>query len=367
MRYWTRSKVKLKMYEQEMTNELEAFAEYYRKFTGISYDSSLIGISNKIKIEQIYPKRLYMDLRMHSKRLFDQFEEIDTGINEGMDTRMAIRQFISAVKRFESDVLDGFYELVSNVYEIPMEVKSGYSKFRDDYNLVAHDLERYIRKVNRELKTSFPDYFERAEDFVFINKPSSSIDESLQRFIELSKNIPALGGIVLYGSYARGERNPRDIDLLLIFDSDPDKYSAKVSELVVRVNPPVPINTLLTDLTDLDESLLQNIMEEGKTLFGKFVLTPEKIGKKSYRIVSYSLKGLDSTTKMAVHRNVYGYTSRKKVKDKEYFYEGHGLKDEKGVSILGRGVIALPKNIGDAFVGFLDRNHVKHTVINAWI
>jgi len=355
------------MHEREMTNELEAFVRYYRKFTGISYDSSLISISNKIKVEQIYPKRLYMDLRMHSKRLFDQFEEINTGINEGMDTMPAIRQFISAAKRFESDVLDGFYELVSNVYEIPVEVKSGYSKFRDDYNMVAHDLERYIKKVNREVKTSFPDYFEGAEDFVFINKPSSSIDESLQRFTELSKNIPALGGIVLYGSYARGEINPRDIDLLLIFDSDPDKYSAKVSELVVRVNPPVPINTLLTDLTDLDESLLQNIMEEGKALFGKFVLTPEKIGKKSYRIVSYSLKGLDSTTKMAVHRNVYGYTSRKKVKDKEYFYEGHGLKDEKSVSILGRGVIALPKNIGDAFVGFLDRNHVKHTVINAWI
>lgn len=348
-------------------HELEEFVEYYKKFTGASHDLSLISISNKIKIGQIYPKHLHRDVQLHSKRLFDQFGEIDTGINEGMDARTVIRQFVSAVKRFESDVLDGFYELVSNVYEIPMEVKSGYSSFRDDYNPVTYDLERYIRKVNRELKTSFPDYFERAEDFVFINKPSGSIDESLQRFIELSRNIPDLEGIVLYGSYARGERNPRDIDLLLIFDSDPGKYSAKVSELVVRVNPPVPINALLTDLTDLDESLLQNIMEEGEALFGKFVLAPEKIGKKSYRIVSYSLKGLDSTIKMAVYRNVYGYTSRKKVKDKEYFYEGQGLKDEKGVSILGRGVIALPKNIGDAFVGFLDRNHVKHTVINAWI
>lgn len=355
------------MCEQELINELEEFVEHYRKFIGTSYDLSLISISNKMEIEQIYPEHLHRDLRIHSKRLFDQFWEINNKINEGVDTRTIIRQFISTVKRFESDVLDGFYELASNVYEIPMEVKSGYSKFRDDYNIMTHNLERYIRKVNRELKTSFTDYFERAEDFTLINKPSGSIKEDLQRFIELSKNIPDLEGIVLYGSYARGERNPRDIDLLLIFGSDPDKYSAKVSELVTRVNPSVQMNTLLTDLTDLDESLLRNIMEEGEVLFGKFILTPEKIGKKLYRIVSYSLKGLDATTKMAVHRNVYGYASRKKIKEKEYFYEEHGLKDEKGVFILGRGVIALPKSIGDAFIGFLDRNNVKHTVISAWI
>lgn len=355
------------MYGKKLINELETFVEYYRKFTGASYDSSLISISNKIKVEQIYPKHLHSDIQLHSKRLFDQFGEIGSKINEGMDTRTIVRQFISAVKRFESDVLDGFYELISNVYEIPMEVKSGYSDFRDDYNPVTYDLERYIRRVNRELKASFPDYFENAKDFAFINKPPGSIDESLERFVELSRNIPDLEGIVLYGSYARGERNPRDIDLLLIFDSDPDKYSAKISELVVRVNPTVPINTLPTDLTDLDESLLQNIMEEGEILFGKFVLTPEKIGKRLYRIVSYSLKGQNSTTKMAVHRNVYGYTSRKNVKGKEYFYEGHGLKDEKGVFILGRGVIALPMDMGDAFIGFLDRKDVGHTIINAWI
>lgn len=187
--------------------------------------------------------------------------------------------------------------------------------------------------------------------------------ELIARFVERVKSWapPTLSGVVLFGSMVRGDFGASsDIDVLIVFDEpDPRRYLGEVTKLITALKPHREIRPVLTNLKDLGVDLLREVVREGVVLHGKFVVTPEGLAVKPYRIVSYDLTAAGPTARQRVARRVYGYSSRKRVGKRVREYRYPGLVDREDCFVLGKGVIALPVETWRGFIEFLRENHVK--------
>lgn len=188
-------------------------------------------------------------------------------------------------------------------------------------------------------------------------------------FIDKVRTIPNIRGAVLFGSMARGDQDRRsDIDILLVVDDPkPRRFLAQVVHIISELHPHREIQVSLTNLRDRDETFLKTVFDEGKILFGSFLLTSEGIALRPYLLVSYNLSRTDPVKQVRVSRKVHGYISRKKVdgKIKEYRYKG--LKGEEGVKVISQGTVLLPKEMGLGFVRELDSMNVKRTSIEVYL
>lgn len=193
----------------------------------------------------------------------------------------------------------------------------------------------------------------------------------ITKFVERAKGWapPTLSGIVLYGSVVRGDFGPRsDVDVLLIFDEpNPGRHLTEITKLITALKPHREIRPLLTNLKDLSPDLLKRVMREGVVVYGKLVLTPERLAVKPYCIVSYDLSDANSVVRQRVARRVYGYVSRKRVGRRVRTYRYSGLADRRDCFILGRSVIALPQEVAEGFVEFLRTNGVKVSLREAFM
>ncbi|MDI6640676.1 MAG: nucleotidyltransferase domain-containing protein [Methanocellales archaeon] len=189
--------------------------------------------------------------------------------------------------------------------------------------------------------------------------------ELITGFVERVKRWapPTLDAIVLFGSMAREDfHRGSDIDFLLVFDEEnPGRHLPEIVKIITGLEPHREIRPALTNLKDVSPALLKDALREGIVLHGKIIATPEDLALRSYQIISYDLSDVGSTVRQRVARRVYGYTSRKKVGEqiKEYRYEG--LRDRRDCYILGKGVVALPRETAKGFIEFLKNNRVKVT------
>lgn len=185
----------------------------------------------------------------------------------------------------------------------------------------------------------------------------------IERFLEKVRSWapPTLEGVVLFGSMVRGEFGASsDIDLLMIFDEpNPEQHLAELTALITVLKPHREVRPVLTNLKDIGPDLLGEIMWEGEVLYGKLMLTPERLALKPYSIISYDLGSSSSTVRQRVARRVYGYTSRKKVGRRVKEYQYGGLAARRDCYVLGKGVIALPLKTAREFIDFLRENGVK--------
>lgn len=185
----------------------------------------------------------------------------------------------------------------------------------------------------------------------------------IERFVERVKRWApeTLSGIVLFGSLVRGDFGSRsDIDVLMVFDEpNPGRHLSAVTKLITALKPHREIRPVLTNLKDVGADLLREVVREGVVLHGKLVVTPERLLIKPYLIISYDLSDADSTTRQRVARRVYGYVSRKRVGKRVKEYRYPGLVGRSDCFILGRGVVALPAEVGMGFIEFLKDNQVK--------
>jgi predicted nucleotidyltransferase len=188
-------------------------------------------------------------------------------------------------------------------------------------------------------------------------------------FIDKVRTIPNIKGAVLFGSMARGDQDRRsDIDILLVIDDPkPRRYLSQVVHMISELHPHREIQVSLTNLKDRDESFLRTVFNEGRILFGSFLLNAEGIALKRYLLVSYDLSKIDPVMQVRVSRKVHGYTSRKRVdgKIKEYRYKG--LKGMEGVRVISQGTVLLPIEMGLEFIKELDSMKVKRTTIEVYL
>lgn len=192
-------------------------------------------------------------------------------------------------------------------------------------------------------------------------------EKLINKVVEKLKKLDRIQAIILYGSYAREESDPRsDIDLLIVIDSEnPNEYLETVIKSISALDKEGKISPRLTNLKDYDVSFFQNVIREGKVLWGKLIITDQKMGLQPYLLVHYDLTKVPQKIKVQVSRRVYGYTTHKKVKKsiKEYTYRG--LMHEEGVLVYPSTVLVPSSQQG--FIEFLKRIKVPFERKDIWI
>lgn len=186
----------------------------------------------------------------------------------------------------------------------------------------------------------------------------------IKKAVENLRDLESLKAIMLFGSYARGEEDKKsDIDLLIVIDSgNPKKYLKEVVKRISKIDEEGLISPRLTNLKDYDPSFFQNVLREGKLLFGSLIVDNKKLALKPYRLVNYDLSKLDNSKKVRISRRVYGYVSKKD--DKKYEYGG--LKDEEGTFVYPNSTVLIPEdNLG--FIEFLKRENASFKEKKIWL
>lgn len=140
---------------------------------------------------------------------------------------------------------------------------------------------------------------------------SRELRELLPELVAAAEGIPGLKQLILYGSFARGEEDPRsDVDLLLVLDmvEDPEKTEVaelarrRVAEVFSRAGSDRGVQITLSNLQSMDESFIENVAREGVVLWGKpFFLAPEGV-LRPMTLFEYRVGGSSSVGKVRFYR-----------------------------------------------------------------
>ena len=126
-----------------------------------------------------------------------------------------------------------------------------------------------------------------------------------------AQEIPKLSQVIVYGSVAREEEHREsDVDLLLIFDcsEDPEKtYLAdiaqkKIGSAFINANCQRNAQIFITNLKDLDESFMENIIRDGIIIYGKPLFMEAKKLLKTLIMFEYKVGGNSATKKVRFYR-----------------------------------------------------------------
>jgi len=190
----------------------------------------------------------------------------------------------------------------------------------------------------------------------------------IERFVEKAKNIPNLECIILFGSLIRGEADKRsDIDLLIVFDEkNPKSHIPEIMNIVTSLKPHREIKPTLTNLTDYDEDFLKTVLREGEVLWGKIIITTDKILLEPFRLISYDISTLKPSKKVKVSRIIHGYQSKKMINGKIKHYKYEGLKDRYDVHIISKNTVLVPEKYVKFFLKDLDKHHVAYQEKVVW-
>lgn len=198
-------------------------------------------------------------------------------------------------------------------------------------------------------------------------------------FVQAIRALPALEGVILFGSAATGEVHKKsDIDLLLLFTADHNPelgdeaklVHARAGEIERAYELENPFSFVFANRgEDVDTDFLWEVARDGLLLYGK----PERLLSTSsdehltpMLVISYDLSGLPRKDRVFVERKLYGYRARPIYKEKEYAIERKGLVTQYGRR-LGRGAFMIDARNSERALRLLDERRVKHTAIKAWI
>ncbi len=190
----------------------------------------------------------------------------------------------------------------------------------------------------------------------------------IERFVEKAKNIQNLECIILFGSMVRNEEDKRsDIDLLLLFDEEnPKSHIPEIMNIVTTLKPHREIKPTITNLTDYDEEFLQTVLREGEVLWGKMIITPEKLLLKPYRLISYDISALKPSKKVKISRIIHGYQSKKTINGKIKKYKYSGLRDKYNVYLISKNTVLVPEKNTKNFLSELDKYRVTYQEKMVW-
>ena len=182
--------------------------------------------------------------------------------------------------------------------------------------------------------------------------------------IQSLKREASVQNIVLFGSVARGDFDSKsDIDIFVDTKEDIEKEVSDILDSfynsiiyknywkLLGIN-----NDLSVKVGDISRwELRRSIISHGISLFSKY---REDIGGKLFSMFIIDVGG-KRNQKLKIWRKIYGY--RQRVKGKEY--SAKGLLDELDAKRIGPAVFILPIENTNAARQFLNKNKVKHRII----
>lgn len=199
-------------------------------------------------------------------------------------------------------------------------------------------------------------------------------------FIQKAKKIPKLVSATLFGSIVLGDLSKKsDIDISLLFNTDHNpelgvelKTALKIgSEIAKQYQLSYSFSFICTNLKDIGENeldFLWNLEKEGIVIWQKenlFFKGDLSKHLKAKVLISYSLKGLSTRDKSRIHRTLYGYQMKTKIKNKVYEVAKKGLVSD-GSKRLGPGTIILSLNTWSNLEDIFEQLKVRYVKYKIW-
>lgn len=190
------------------------------------------------------------------------------------------------------------------------------------------------------------------------------LESSLSKIVAAVKDVEGVVGIILFGSFARGEADEgSDIDLLVLFEDEDlmRKGEWEVTRLIPADVFAQSICACPSTLEEMNPVFLQSVLEEGVILYMRhpFALRSRLTSISPHLVVTYSLRGLSQREKQKVDYRLFGRTVG------EHRYEG--IVEECGGKRLGRGCFLIPKENAQTILGLLDRHNVKYESMDVYV
>jgi len=185
--------------------------------------------------------------------------------------------------------------------------------------------------------------------------------EEIEEVVQRISALDGVVGVVLFGSYSRGEQDEgSDIDLLVIFENKEALRKNQGKAYQITAETPFFFQVVALTLEEFRKSpLFKPALWEGRTLYAKPWLRELFELHKPYALITYSTPKLSSRERVVFVQRLEGRREGK--------YRYPGLLDEvEGVKV-GRGVILVPfKHLGKV-TKFLEEAGAEYVVRRIWM
>lgn len=189
----------------------------------------------------------------------------------------------------------------------------------------------------------------------------SQVYEEIERVVNKLKKIKGTIGVVLFGSFARGDYDEgSDVDLLVVFQNKKDIDKGLKEIYKTTANSDLLFQVIGLTLQELKKSpLLETALREGKIHYIKQeaekLLTPTR---KPYALVTYTTANLNAKERVIFTQELEG---RRKGK-----YRYDGLIDKTGGYKVGRGVVMVPLQSLKTLTEHLEEKEISHVIRHVW-
>jgi len=187
------------------------------------------------------------------------------------------------------------------------------------------------------------------------------IYEEIECIINNIKEIKGIVGIVLFGSFSRGDYDEgSDIDILVIF-KDKEDLKRNSSEIYRKTaKSDLFFQAICLTIEELKKSpLLETILREGKIYYIKKeaekLLTPTR---KPYALVTYTTANLNTKERVIFTQKLEGRRGGK------YRYEG--LIQKLGGYKVGRGVVMVPLENLKPLIEQFESKEIDYIIRYVW-
>ncbi|MGQ9468729.1 MAG: nucleotidyltransferase domain-containing protein [Nitrososphaerales archaeon] len=189
----------------------------------------------------------------------------------------------------------------------------------------------------------------------------SQVYEKIEHVVNKIKEVKGIIGIVLFGSFSRGDYDEgSDIDLLVVFKEkeELDKSLEEIYKTTAKTDLFFQVIGLTLD--ELKGSpLLESVLREGKIYYvdeeAKKLLTSTH---KPYALVTYSTVNLSPKERVIFTQKLEGRHKGK--------YRYDGLIQELGGYKVGRGVVMVPIENLKTLTERLDKEGINYIIRYLW-
>lgn len=186
--------------------------------------------------------------------------------------------------------------------------------------------------------------------------------EEIERVADKTKNIDGVVGVVLFGSYSRGEYNEgSDIDLLVIFKNKKALNRGQREIYKATAETDLFFQVIVLTLKELRNStLLDSALREGKIYHAtKEIRELFTSMREPYALLTYRTANLNAKERVIFAQKLLGRRRGK--------YRYNGLLQKIGGYKVGRGVLMIPLENLNKITQHLEKRKVDYIIRYVWV
>jgi predicted nucleotidyltransferase len=190
---------------------------------------------------------------------------------------------------------------------------------------------------------------------------SSKVYEEIERVADAIQKVQGTIGVVLFGSYSRGDyEEGSDVDLLVLFKDKTALCKGSKNVYKATAKSDLFLQAICLTFNELcDSRLLESVRRDGKIYYAnedvKKLLASQH---KPYALITYSTANLNPKERVVFIQKLEGRGKGK------YRYEG--LIQQLGGYKVGRGVIMIPMENLKIITEHLDKKGIDYVIRYVW-